>query len=462
MGPYPIAGAALIAWFPLTLVLFVLLPPRRAVLASMIGGVLFLPMYAVQLPGPDLDKAAAATVPALLCALMFDAGRFAALRPNRIDLGMAVMILGFIPTSINNGLGVYDGVFFAITTFATWGAAYALGRAYFGDREGLRELAAAIFIGGLIYIPFCLWEFRMSPQLHDIVYGFHQHTFGQTRRLGGWRPTVFMQHGLAVGSWMACASVLGLWLWRSGSLRSLWGAPMGALVGGLWVVMALCKSGNAYFMAALGVAAMVWTRGLRGRLALAAAVAAAPTYMTLRGLGVWDGWPLVEVAETVLNEQRAASLAFRLENEDRLAARAWERPILGWGSWGRNRVTDAATGEDVTITDGLWIILFGQRGLVGLGGFTVAMLGGAAVVAWRLRGRRLVEAAWAPAAGLVVVVGLVMIDNLFNAMVNPVYMAAGGGLATLAMSRGAWRRPAAGAPGTVAAAEPVDGGEGGA
>jgi hypothetical protein len=438
MGEHPIAGAALIAWIPITLALFALLPPRRAVLVSVIGGTLFLPMYTIELPGPDLTKLAAATAPALVGAVLFDWGRFAVLRLNRVDLGMGALILGAIPTSVTNGLGLYDGIFFAITTFASWGAAYVLGRAYFADREGLRELGVAIFVGGLAYAPFCLWEIRMSPNLHYYIYGFQQHSFGQHRRFGGWRPMVFMQHGLGVGSWMACASLVGLWLWWGRSMRTVWGAPAGALVAGLWVVTALVKSGNAYFMMALGLAAMVWTRGLWSRMALAAAVVAAPTYMVLRGSDLWDGWPLLEVAESVLNEDRAASLETRLVNEDALAAKAREQPLLGWGAWGRNRVKDDY-GEDQSVTDGLWIIVFGQRGLVGIVGLTVAMLGGAAVVAWRLRGRRLVEASWAPAVAMVVIVGLVMIDNLFNAMLNPVYTMAAGGLATLAFSRGEWR-----------------------
>ena len=104
------------------------------------------------------------------------------------------------------------------------------------------------------------------------------------------------------------------------------------------------------------------------------------------------------------------------------------------------------TGEDESVTDGLWIIVFGQRGLVGIIGLSVAMLGGAWLVAWRLRGRKLVEVSWAPAAAMAVIVGLVMIDNLFNAMLNPVYTLAAGGLATLAFNRGEWQTPRRRAP----------------
>jgi hypothetical protein len=94
-----------------------------------------------------------------------------------IDFGMIAMILAASLTSINNDLGPYDGLFFAASTFIGWGTAYILGRAFFGDRDGLRALVVAVFVGGLVYIPFCLWEIRMSPHLHEWVYGFQQHSW---------------------------------------------------------------------------------------------------------------------------------------------------------------------------------------------------------------------------------------------------------------------------------------------
>ena len=48
-----------------------------------------------------------------------------------------------------------------------------------------------------------------------------------------------------------------------------------------------------------------------------------------------------------------------------LAAKAMRRPVFGWGGWGRSRVHDE-WGTDLSITDGLWIIQFGQLGQVQL------------------------------------------------------------------------------------------------
>jgi hypothetical protein len=42
----------------------------------------------------------------------------------------------------------------------------------------------------------------MNPQSQTVNYGFHQHSFGQTMRFGGWHPCGFMKHGLQVALWM--------------------------------------------------------------------------------------------------------------------------------------------------------------------------------------------------------------------------------------------------------------------
>ena len=41
-----------------------------------------------------------------------------------------------------------------------------------------------------------------------------------------------------------------------------------------------------------------------------------------------------------------------------------QRPVFGWGGYGRSRIRDEE-GEDITIADGLWIIVLGTSGWVG-------------------------------------------------------------------------------------------------
>src|SRR5690606_31397559 len=71
-----------------------------------------------------------------------------------------------------------------------------------------------------------------------------------------------------------------------------------------------------------------------------------------------------EWSETI-SEERALSLWFRFDQEDQLLERARERLLFGWGTYNRNRIFDPETGEDLSVTDGDWMLQLGTRGLVG-------------------------------------------------------------------------------------------------
>jgi hypothetical protein len=58
---------------------------------------------------------------------------------------------------------------------------------------------------------------------------------------------------------------------------------------------------------------------------------------------------------------REGSLEYRLRMEDALLEKALERPIFGWGGYGRARVYDEQ-GRDTTIVDGQWISIFSNGG----------------------------------------------------------------------------------------------------
>ena len=261
-------------WIPVVLLLFAVLPPRRAVIVAFLAAWLFLPMASYDVKYlPPYTKMTATTVGVMLAIVLFDLKRLSTLRLRWVDLPMVVWCLSPFVTSIVNGLGAYDGMSQILRQVVTWGLPYLIGRAYFGSRQGLRELAIAIFIGGLIYVPFCLWELRMSPRLHMIIYGFRQHLFSQAWRGGGWRPMVFMQHGLAVGMFMAAAAVAGVWLWRARVLRSLWGVPMVWLVVPLVATAVLCKTMAATLLMVAGIGLVLVIPLVRSRLLVALLVA---------------------------------------------------------------------------------------------------------------------------------------------------------------------------------------------
>ena len=131
---------------------------------------------------------------------------------------MATWCLCPIPSSVLNTLGLYDGLSASFDYLVTWGLPYLIGRTFFTRFEHLREMSIHILIGGIIYVPLCLWEVRMSPQLHLTVYGFDS-GWGEVV-YGGYRPKVFMSTGLELGLWMAATATTGIWLWGSGGLKS--------------------------------------------------------------------------------------------------------------------------------------------------------------------------------------------------------------------------------------------------
>ena len=70
-----------------------------------------------------------------------------------------------------------------------------------------RLMLRALLTGGLIYSLPMLVEVRLSPQINVWIYGYFAHDFGQMMRYGGYRPMVFMTHGLWVALF-ACMAVL--------------------------------------------------------------------------------------------------------------------------------------------------------------------------------------------------------------------------------------------------------------
>ena len=84
-----------------------------------------------------------------------------------------------------------------------WGVPYLIGRFYFNDAAGTRDLALGLLLGGILYLPFCLFEIRMSPVLHTTLYGLHPASIYQTpaaRRLAPSRSSSSM--AWPWGMWM--------------------------------------------------------------------------------------------------------------------------------------------------------------------------------------------------------------------------------------------------------------------
>jgi len=427
------ATIVMLAWIPTVLVLFAVVPPQRAVLVAMIGAWLFLPVVAYRLPFlPDYTKVSATCAGVFLGALIFDAKRIVRFLPGWVDLPVAMFCACPLASSLVNGLGLWDGVSGVLNSLVSWGLPYLIGRIYFTDAKGLRELAIGLFIGGLLYVPLCMFEIRMSPKLHSMVYGFAPREVQM--RFGGWRPNVFMDGGLQVGLWMTAASLAGLWLWWKGAVKKLWGLSMSGLVLVLFATTVLCRSTGALALLFLNMAALGGCMLTKNRLVLIGLVLLPPTYVALRTSGLWHGEQIVELAR-ILDSNRADSLQFRINNENILLAKALQQPIFGWGGWGRGRVYDEWD-NDVSITDGRWIIELGAHGIVGVASCFAAMLLPLALLTTRFPARRLLSTELAPALALAMIVMNYAFDSLPNSMANPVFMFVGGAVISFSVARG--------------------------
>ncbi|MEQ9237516.1 O-antigen ligase domain-containing protein [Coleofasciculus sp. E2-BRE-01] len=437
----PLVPLVMFGWIPAVLYLFKRFPAQWAVVISFILAWQFLPQASYPLPGlPDYTKMSATCYGILLATLIYDVGRFQSFKFGWLDVPMLIWCFSPLASSLSNNLGLYDGLSASFGQIVQWGIPYFIGRIYLNNWAGLQKLAIGIFLGGLIYVPLCLYEIRMSPQLHAMVYGFAPTNFLMTIRYGGYRPIVFMRHGLTLGMWMMAATLIGIWLWRSGLLKKLWGIPMSWLVAVLLITFVLVKSTGAYIYLFFGVAILFLTRWFRTTFPLLLLVVSISSYLFLGATGNFTGDmknQLVSFLADVTTQERAESLEFRLDNEELLGDKARQRPIFGWGGWGRSRVYDynwAGELVDVSITDSFWIITFGTNGSIGLISIMAARLLPPACFCLRYPAHSWSNPKVAPSAVLAVVLTLYVMDGLLNAQPNPVYTVVHGGLAGLMLN----------------------------
>lgn len=422
-------GVLLFAWLPVAFLLFSRFKAARAAALGVVLGWLFLPAGEIDLAGlPALHKHWMVPAAVALAGLARDPARFFAFRPRWHDLPIFLWCSASVPSSLANGLGLYDGVSAAFNTFLLWGVPYLIGRLYFTDLRSLRVLAESIVLGAVLYVPLCLYEIRMSPVLHLSLYGYSM-GYWSGSRMGGWRPQVFLDSGLALVMFMSTGAVLAWSLFRGSALRHLQGVPIVAVNAVLLPVFFLCKGVGAIGLFALAVVSFEAQRLSRLRWVLVGVLLLTPLYYAVRLTGTWHGEPVTTVASMIFGDAPAGSFAFRLEHEAVMTDRAMQRPLFGWGGWGRFLVVEE--GGWTSVPDGYWVIAFGQNGAFGLVGFTGVLLLPALRYAWRVPGRVQVRPEFAAATGFAFVLGITCLDNLMNAMFTPLPVIAAGGLAVV-------------------------------
>ncbi|NJK66140.1 MAG: O-antigen ligase domain-containing protein [Microcoleus sp. CSU_2_2] len=420
-------------WIPVTLYLFIRFPTQRAVIISFILAWLFLPQSSFPIPVlPPYTKITATCYGILIATIVYDTGRLTCFRPGWLDVPMLVYCLCPIVSQISNGGSPISPTFGQIIA---WGLPYFLGRLYLNNLDGLRQLAIGIFAGGLAYVPFTLVEGVKGPLLHQIVYGVNAvDDWSQARRLGGWRPVVFMQHGLMVGVWMMTAALIGIWLWQTGTLKKFQGRKIKPLVIVLTIAFFLCRSTGAYSLFAIGLIVLFCAKWFRTSLPLLLVIGYVVFYLYMAASGQFSSAEVIGFISQIFGEERAGSLKFRFDNEEILGEKARQRFLFGWGDAGGNRVYDDE-GKDISITDSLWIIAFGVHGAVGLASlFSSLLLPVLAFSLFTYPARTWSHPKVAPAAAMGVALTMYAFDCLLNAMTNPIFAFIAGGIASVALN----------------------------
>ncbi len=454
--PNIFAFVVLALWPVVSVILFHRLPVGRAVIASLLVAYLFLPPPPTGFDFPLLPPLTKETIPSLVVALVC-----LAMYRDRLSLWpdsragrvlVALFILSPMATVLTNpepvfwgriglpGLRLREGLGIMVNQSLLL-VPFLVARNVLRSAEDHRDILAALFIGGLVYSLPMLVEIRLSPQLNIWIYGFFQHSFDQMIRFGGFRPIVFLYHGIWVAFFAMTAVVAGVALAR-GSRARRGQVALGAAY--LLAVLVLSKS-LAGILYALALAPLVLVLGRRMQLHLAVALACiALAYPVMKGSGVVPQETILAQAARI-DDDRANSLRFRFQQEDILLDRAYEKPLFGWGSWGRNHILDENTGAILTVTDGRWIILIGVLGWVGfLAEFGLLTL--PIFLIWRKTMQSDGSAVSPWIAPLALILAVNVIDLIPNATITPLTWLLAGAVLGYAEAFVAVRKPRYAAP----------------
>jgi hypothetical protein len=370
-------------------------------------------------------------------------------RPKRSLLVLtlaAVFVISPIFTSLNNSYelsnakqsipGFYplDAIKFSLHNLIVL-APFFVGVRFLSSEESRAALLRAFASAGVVYSVPMLFEVRMSPQLHQWVYGYFPHSFAQQARDGGFRPVVFLGHGLEVALFASLAVIASVV-----AIRARWpimNQRASVVAGYMAFVLLLCKTLGAALYAIVAAPVILFTKPrtwLTVSLSLALVVCAYPLLRTQSLI------PIDRIASAAggVSADRESSFLYRIENEQLLLGKANEKPFFGWGTWGRSRVYQSESGDDLTVTDGAWILQYGGFGWVGylslFGLFATAIFRGRASMNRQFTRENMVL------GGLGLILAMNLIDLLPNANLFPFTYLVAGALAGQRRSKGSIRR----------------------
>lgn len=425
----PIAYLAITIWPLIMLYLLKRHGFAKGVLFSLLGAYMFLPAgFSINLPGiPAFNKFSVTSM--TLIAYIFLSGRDSGFRS--LPRIYKLLIIGFIVspflTVMNNpnsfmhlpGLSYYDGLSESVSQFL-YILPFMIGFKYFRTYEDQLDLFKYFGISAVIYALLALYEIRMSPQLHNIVYGFFPHSWLQQVRSGGFRAIVFMGHGLLVALFLAIG--LGFWAVIRKNKQRIFRFDNTILLIVVLITLVFMKSLAALVFGLFLLIMISFMSTKKIHLASLLIAILFVTYPITSAMNIFPHDNIVDIAYSV-NPERGQSLEYRFKHEGLLLEHASVKPIFGWGGYGRNRVRDPETGEDLSVTDGRWIVSLGTRGWFGfLMEFLLVVL--PIYVAYKIqkKNKEMDNNERALLAAHALIISIILLDQMPNASLNPLYI----------------------------------------
>ena len=389
-------AVALLAWIPVSLLVFRRFPVRIAVLINFVGGWAILPAanyvssgnaFPYWIIGTSLEsdyfltKATVIGFSGILGIFVFDRESYKRFRLTVWDLAMGMWLISPLLSAIANPDNFGEGCVGEIYQLLAWGSPYLIGRLYFTDIQSLRLASKAFVIGGLAYIPFCIFEIIRGPRIYAWLYGYQPFQTNGAQRFIGYRPIGLLENGNQLGIWMATATLIAMWLWRRKIASSVLGIPIAPVAIALFAVTILCQStGAILLLLALTPFVFVDPRYLSRTVSivlvvgiLAFAAVRIANVISLHELVRTN--PVAHAVDGYLRSIGKGSLGWRLNQDERHIDTALDEPILGYGQWnwwqgGFERPWS------------LWLLVFGMYGSVGLVSLEALLLIPALRVVW--------------------------------------------------------------------------------
>jgi hypothetical protein len=415
-------------WPLLALIAFKVLPPHKAVLSTVLGGWILLPVgiypagatssvFPYWLVGSAVPsdmlvtKAWVAPASAMIGMVLTDWRRLSKFKANIFDLPILGWCLWPVIQGYLTQISLPDAVLSSSYLIGTWGFPWLLGRLYFSNFEKQRSLLIGIAWSGLACFPFALWEGMFGPTLYDLFYEPHPFAKDGIERYIGWRPIGFFENGNQYGLWVCLSTLATLWACRSEvtiRIRAAW--KWGAILA--LMIALFSQSIGAIILLAMGYLCIEAVARMRIQSFLIPAfwVILAVGVVYLSGTAPISYWGKeTVVGRKIVDGFRATgrgSLPWRISQDQKAIILVKPKILTGHGTWNWWDSLGARPW-------GLALLIIGQFGLVGLLGAFGALIAPAIKTTINLK----IESQWnlhGATTILATIVFLALIDALLN------------------------------------------------